>query len=72
MKQYTVFCKSEDSDGTTWIGSVKAKSDDEAIRKGREQSAADWDYPEDVTPPPCIGLAKGNVQILQWDDEQSL
>lgn len=63
---FTVFCRSADNMGTTWIGTVKASSIEEAAGAGREQCAKDWLYDEENVV--AIGVAAGDVQILYWED----
>jgi hypothetical protein len=74
LKKFTVFCRESNNTGTTWIDSVRAKDVEDAKVKAVKKCAKDWGYDEedhegnpeeDIT---CIGVAKGNVVILDWDD----
>ena len=67
MPEYTVFCIEKSRQGTTWIVAIKADNPDQAWRLGREQCAADWSFkdPSDIH---VLGVAEGNIQILEWHD----
>lgn len=67
---FTVFCREVDDEGTTWIGGTHAASARDAIIQCRAECAADWDYGEDSVR--VIGVAAGDVDILEWDDENDL
>lgn len=66
MKTYTAFCQEADLTGTIWIASVEAESPAEAGRLAIETCAEAWEMePDEVV---LIGLAKGDVKIVFWDD----
>lgn len=68
MSTFTVFCREASGTGTTWISAVEAKSVEEAKTKGHANCVSDWgwdDSPGDVV---VIGVAKGDVEIVEWDD----
>lgn len=66
MNSYTVFCRQEDGQGTTWISDVEANSLEEAKIEGLAQCSADWDW--DVADIVVLGVAEGVVNILEWED----
>lgn len=63
---FTVFCQDADGGGTIWIDGVEADNKESAIEQGRAACAEDWGF--DVDNVHCLGLAAGDVKILQWDD----
>lgn len=63
---FTVFCRSADNMGTTWICAVEASSIEEAAEAAREQCAKDWLYGEENVV--VIGVAAGDVRVLYWKD----
>lgn len=66
LKTYTAFCIEADRTGTIWISSFGARDAEHAISEAREQCAADWGMvPDDVH---VLGIAKGEVDILHWED----
>lgn len=66
MKTYTVFCQQAGGLGTTWIAVVQAKSTESAMKKGVKACAADWGWkPKNIH---ILGVCKGDVQVLYWDD----
>jgi len=67
QKTFTIFCRESNGTGTTWVQAVQAKDLDAARAKGRTACAADWEYDEDDIA--VVGVAKGSVTILDWDDE---
>ncbi len=78
-KTFTVFCRESDDTGTTWISTVQAKDVEDAKRKAVLACADDWGYSDDeddddearcgdIDDIVCIGVAKGNVKILDWED----
>lgn len=70
-KTFTVFCQDRYDPGTTWIDSVQASGVEDAKRKAVKKCADDWGYAGEVDlvdSIACIGVAKGNVQILDWED----
>jgi hypothetical protein len=68
MNTYTVFCKEKSGEGTTWIDAVQATSMDLAKLIALERCAKDWSWDqEDIE---VIGVAAGDVQILEWDNNE--
>lgn len=69
MKTYTVFCQESDARGTIWIEAIRAKNLEEAKIYGRDACAADWERsPEAIH---VLGVAAGDVTILDWEDQFS-
>ncbi len=72
MQTYTVFVKEADYTGTTHISSHDADSIEAAKAEAIAETRRDWGYTEaegytdaDVV---VIGVAAGDVVILEWDD----
>ena len=73
---FTVFCQQTDHFGTIHIDSVEALDLESAVQAGREQCLADWnggasgsDAPFTLEDIHCLGVAKGDVRILHWQDQ---
>lgn len=66
---FTIFCQEVGAQGTIWISSVEANDAIEASKLGRAKCAAEWEYEEDEVH--VLGVAAGNVQILEWDDQSN-
>lgn len=73
---FTVFCQQANQLGTIHIDTVEAADLDSAIQAGHEQCLADWNGTTDPTDATfsledihCLGVAEGNVTILQWEDQ---
>lgn len=63
---YTAFCQSVSGKGTIWIDKIEASTVEDAKQLAREVCADDWKCdPENVH---CLGIARGNVEIADWDD----
>lgn len=72
MKQeFTAWCQQSDGRGTIWIGSIELETDGDylpyAKLMAREACAADWGA-DDCSDIHCLGLAMGNVEIIDWED----
>lgn len=69
MQNFTVFCTEQDRspDSTIWIASVEAGTSEEAAILGRACCADDWGLRQAQVR--VIGVAEGNVKILEWSDE---
>jgi hypothetical protein len=67
MNTYTVFCREVSNTGTTWIGAVEAESVDEAKLIGANTCAWCWGQ-ENADGIRVVGIAAGDVQIIDWDD----
>jgi len=66
MPMFTVFCRDADDTGTTFITSVEADNIDQAKKDALEECASAWE--QDVTSIRVVGVAEGDVNILEWDD----
>ena len=72
MQTYTAFCQQVDGGGTIWIDTVEVASMgedamiDAAKLAARTACAGDWEWDFDNVH--CLGLAKGDVQIVTWED----
>lgn len=67
MPKFTVFCIEQGRTGTTWISDIEADDPDQAWHLGREQCARDWGL-DDPSFVHVLGVAEGEVKILQWHD----
>lgn len=67
MEKFTVFIQADDRTGTMWIGSVDAEDIGVAKIKAYEACASDWGCDADDII--VVGVASGDVEILEWDDE---
>lgn len=63
---YTAFCRAVNGKGTTWISKVDADDVESAKQTAIENCAADWRVDEDTVE--CVGLAEGDVAIVEWAD----
>lgn len=64
MQTFTAFCMQNNGDGTIWIDSVMAIDKESAKIQAILDCAADWAHdPDSIN---CIGLAAGNIDILDW------
>jgi hypothetical protein len=75
-QEFTAWCQQSDGRGTIWISTVEIEqaediTSDEDIESAklaaREACAADWGA-DDCSDIHCLGLAKGDVQIVSWND----
>lgn len=66
MPTFTVFCRDANDTGTTYITSVEADDIDQAKRDALEECSAAWE--QDVADIRVVGVAEGDVNILEWDD----
>lgn len=77
MATFTAFCQDANGSGTIWIDNVEVDgtpldvTTDEQIEAAkaaaRAACASDWGY-EDSSQIHVLGLAKGDVQIVEWED----
>lgn len=64
MKTFTAFCMQDDGEGTIWIDTVRAIDTESAkIQAVLDCAAALAHDPDSID---CIGLAAGDVEILDW------
>ncbi len=67
LKTYTAFCRdAERAHPTTWIGNVEATSVKQAKQKARKACAEDWQCK--AVEVHVMGIAAGDVTILEWED----
>jgi hypothetical protein len=70
---FTVFCRESNNEGTTWVGAVQARDIEEAGDIALEACAAEWSSdgptwsPDDII---VLGVAEGDVKILEWNDPE--
>ena len=65
MKKYTVFIREPDNTGTTFISSAEAETQEEAVAAVLEDCRDCWEWEGDLH---VLGVAAGDIQILEWDD----
>lgn len=72
MNTYTAFCQEDDGTGTIWIAPVKAESMEAAKEQAVKDCARDWgrdgDDWKDGNGIHLLGLAAGDVKIIEWND----
>lgn len=68
MNTFTVFIRDADNTGTTYITAVQATDVEAAKKAACAKCWADWGYDEDNEPLHVLGVAEGDVTILEWDD----
>ena len=66
MPVFTVFCRNANDTGTTFITSTDADDIEQAKQNALEECAEAWD--QDETTIRVVGVAEGDVTILEWDD----
>jgi hypothetical protein len=66
MKKYTVFIRQLNNEGTTFISSYETPGVPEAIDLARADCAECWEADEKDLH--VLGVAAGDVEILEWDD----
>lgn len=66
VQTFTAFCQEADGTGTIWIQQVKAETIADATAAARRDCAEDWGF--DVEQVHCLGLARGDCQIVHWED----
>ena len=75
-QEFTAWCQQADGRGTIWIGNVEIEqessltTDNEIERarlEARQACALDWGS-DDCSDTHCLGLAKGDVRIVDWQD----
>lgn len=64
---FTVFIRQSNNQGTTYITSSDATNIEDAKTDALAQCMEDWDV-EDEDHIVVIGVAEGDVKILEWDD----
>jgi hypothetical protein len=72
MKTFTVFIREADGTGTTFITSVEAETIEDAKEQALDEcseswgsSGENWDR-DDLH---VLGVAEGDIRILEWDDQ---
>ncbi len=77
LASFTVFCQERTGEGTIHICCVKSLDAAAAIIAGKQQCMDDWNAsPKCASGEPfytvqnihCLGVAKGDVEILDWQD----
>lgn len=66
-RTFTVFCREASGDGTIFISSAEGICAEEAARKVLDECAEAWGMNSGAID--VIGIATGNVQIVDWQDE---
>lgn len=67
-REFTVWVRQANREGTTYATCVKARSQIAAEAKAKRECSANWgdNYPPDSLE--IVGVAEGNVKILDWND----
>lgn len=72
--KFTVFIRQADGTGTTYITSVEAADIEQAKQAALEECSQDWSVngsPWAIDDLTVIGVARGEFEILEWDDVES-
>ena len=68
---YTAFCTDRDQQPTTvWIDTVECPDGTlipDVETMARQQCRENWEY-DNIELIHCLGLAKGDVEIVMWED----
>ena len=67
MKKYTVFIREADNTGTTFISSAEAETREEAVAAVLAECRDCWEWDEEDELH-VLGVAAGDIEILEWDD----
>lgn len=67
LQTFTAFCQEAGGGGTIWIDQVQAESPELAADLAAINCAADWEFEPDAVH--VLGIARGNVEILLWEDQ---
>lgn len=67
-RDYTVFCRDASHSGTTYITCIKQRTLSEAKADAITECAENW--MQDEASIVVVGLALGDVTIIEWDDGQ--
>lgn len=67
MDSFTVFVTEANGRGTVHISAHAARSPEGAAKAGLKQTAADWGCrgTRDLR---VLGIAKGDIEIIEWND----
>lgn len=70
LNSFTVFCRASDDRGTTYITCVEAADIESGKQLALEECALNWGQTntDDIR---ILGVAEGDVNILDWDDLDS-
>jgi len=71
LSTFTVFVQQADGRGTVHIADYQAATSEEAANEALDQVSQDWgseDEPWDKDNLHVLGIAKGNFEIIEWND----
>lgn len=71
--KFTVFVRQADGRGTTYITSVIAASVEEAKALAKEECSQEWSVngsPWAIEDLIVLGVARGDVEIVEWEDTE--
>jgi hypothetical protein len=67
---YTVWICPSNGHGTTHVSAHDATNEHEAANAALDETLADWELPNAaVTTLHVLGIAEGDVKLVQWNDE---
>lgn len=67
MTKFTVWVMQSNREGTCHISAHEADTMEEAANLALEETSADWNW--DIDDLFVLGIASGDVTILEWNDE---
>ncbi len=67
LAKFTVFVQQPNGYGTTHISSHEATNSDGAVEAALRETANDWGY-ESTCNLRVLGVASGDITILEWND----
>ena len=69
MSEFTVWVQQDDGRGTTHIASYEAKDETDAADQALNQVCADWGRPPEARATlHVLGIARGKIALLEWND----
>ena len=66
--RFTAFCQESNGSGTIWIEAIEARSVRHAIEVARKSCAESWGWKDANERIHVLGIARGAVEILHWED----
>lgn len=69
MKSYTVFIREDETPSTTFITAVEAPDREVAANLALAECLEAWGEGYTLADLHVLGIAAGDVEILEWDDQ---
>lgn len=68
MNTYTIWIAQEDRRGTMFVTSQKGRTPQSAANKALRECSAEWGAGYPVSALTVVGIAKGDVELIEWND----